>query len=234
LNGQIEAVRQSIAERPEFMVRFVSIDGAGDGLSDRIREILPVRFPVSAFDLDLGRIQAVIESLDDVASAEVHVRPGDILHIAVNERVPVAIWRVENALSLVDGEGWTVDSLSRRADRADLPLVVGEGAGSAISEALEIVAAARPLETRLRGLVRVGERRWDVVLDRDQRIMLPEADAVVALERVIALDDARDLLGRDVVAVDMRNPRRPTARMRQEAVEEMRRIKALETGDADR
>ena len=44
--------------------------------------------------------------------------------------------------------------------------------------------------TTLRGLVRVGDRRWDLVLDRNQKIMLPEQNAPAALERLIALDKA--------------------------------------------
>ena len=60
------------------------------------------------------------------------------------------------------------------------------------------------LAERLRGLVRMGERRWDLVLDRDQRILLPEDGAVEALERVIALDEAQDILSRDILQVDLR------------------------------
>jgi cell division protein FtsQ len=81
----------------------------------------------------------------------------------------------------------------------------------------------------LRGLVRVGERRWDVVLDRDQRILLPEADPVPALERVIALDEATELLARDVAVVDMRNPSRPTLRLTAAAMEELRRLRAIDS-----
>ncbi|MFD2844725.1 cell division protein FtsQ/DivIB [Paracoccus cavernae] len=57
----------------------------------------------------------------------------------------------------------------------------------------------------MRGLERVGERRWDLVLDRGQRIMLPVDGPLPALERVIALDKAQDVLGRDVAVVDMRS-----------------------------
>ena len=38
------------------------------------------------------------------------------------------------------------------------------------------------------------DRRWDIVLDRDQRIMLPENGAVGALERVVAMAQVQDLL----------------------------------------
>ena len=69
----------------------------------------------------------------------------------------------------------------------------------------------------------MGERRWDMVLDRDQRILLPSEDPVSALDRVIALNDSQDMLNRDVTVVDMRNTGRPTLRMNEEAAETLRR-----------
>ena len=74
----------------------------------------------------------------------------------------------------------------------------------------------------------MGERRWDLVLDRDQRILLPEADPVRAVERVIALDQADQLLDRDVLAVDLRSERRPVLRLAPFALGELRRTRGAD------
>jgi cell division protein FtsQ len=76
----------------------------------------------------------------------------------------------------------------------------------------------------------MGARRWDVVLDRGQRILLPETGAVRALERAIAMDQAVDMLSRDLLAVDLRLPQRPTVRISEQAVQEFWRIKEIEAG----
>ena len=73
----------------------------------------------------------------------------------------------------------------------------------------------------------MGERRWDVVLDRGQRILLPVDHPVRALERVIVLDQGSELLERDVVAVDMRLGERPTLRMSSDAVKDWWRIRQI-------
>jgi cell division protein FtsQ len=73
----------------------------------------------------------------------------------------------------------------------------------------------------------MGDRRWDVVLDRDQRILLPEVGAVAALERVIALEGAQEVLTRDVVRVDMRLRRRPTIQMSEEATQQWWQVKQV-------
>lgn len=231
LSEQIAEFRRSIAERPEFMVKLMAIDGASEELAEDIREVLPVDFPISSFDLDLKAMHGIVAELDAVARVDLVIRPGGILQVDVTERVPAVVWRIEDQLELLDATGRRVAPLRSRGERADLPLIAGDGADSVVPDALALVETAAPLAGRLRGLIRMGERRWDVVLDRDQRILLPETDAVAALERVIALDQAQDLFARDLSIVDLRNAQRPTLRIAPRAVEELRRIKAIERGD---
>ncbi|WP_435310901.1 cell division protein FtsQ/DivIB [Primorskyibacter sedentarius] len=224
-------LRRSFEERPEFMVKLMAIDGASDSVAEDIREIVPIDFPVSSFDLDLDAMRDTVTGLDAVQSASLRVRQGGVLQIDVIERVPALVWRTASGLELLDKTGVQVGPLTSRSARPDLPLIAGAGANEHVAEALDLIAAAGPLAARMRGLVRVGERRWDVVLNRDQRILLPEAGAVQALERVIAMHQAVDMLSRDLVTVDLRLPGRPTVRMTDLAVQEMWRIKSIEFGE---
>lgn len=227
---ELAAARAFIEERPEFMVNLMAIDGAGASLDSDIREVLALDLPISSFDLDIDGLRGRIEDLDPVKSAAVRIRPGGILQIDVAERQPVVIWRSRDGLSLLDETGTHIDHIAGRADRADLPLIAGAGAEDHVPEALELLDAATPLGARLRGLARIGSRRWDVVLDRGQRILLPTEAPVQALERVIALDGAQDMLERDVAVVDMRLAARPTLRMTGAAVNEWWRIRAINAG----
>ncbi|HBS49963.1 MAG TPA: cell division protein FtsQ [Rhodobacteraceae bacterium] len=223
----VAEMRASIQERPEFMVSLMAIDGAGRNLAEDIREVVQIDFPVSSFDLDLVTIRDRIAGLDPVENVSLRVRPGGILQVDVTERLPAVVWRSRDGLEMLDETGARVDSLTRRTERPDLPLIAGQGAQRHVAEALDLIAAAEPLGGRLRGLVRMGARRWDVVLDRDQRILLPEEDPVRALERVLALNEVQDLLGRDVTAVDMRLGARPTLRMSEAAIGEWWRIRKI-------
>ena len=224
-------LRSQVESRPEFMVNMMAVDGASDIVADGIRQILPLDFPISSFDLDLEKMRETVVSLDPVKSARLYVRQGNVLQVDVVERVPVVLWRNDRGLELLDNEGALVGPAFVRSDWPDLPLVVGDGADAHVTEALDLIAAAEPLSARLRGLVRMGERRWDVVLDREQRILLPETEAVQALERAIAMDQAVDMLERDLLAVDLRLPHRPTLRMTDGAVQELLRIRAIEAGE---
>ena len=214
-------LRRQIEERPEFMVRMMEVENASPDVAAEIRASLHMDFPITSFDLDLDDIRVEVETLDAVASASVLIRRGGVLSVDVRERVPVLIWRSGDTLELLDAQGHRVAAITTRTERVDLPLIVGKGAGEHVPEALALIAGADAIAGRTRGLLRVGERRWDIVLDRDQRIMLPEADPLGALEKVIALNEAQDLLARDIAAIDFRNHRRPVLRLTTSAIAAM-------------
>ena len=226
VNGLV-GLRTQFEQRPEFRVGLISVEGASLDLAEAIRAKIGITLPQSSFDIDLDAARARIESLDAVASAVLRVRAGGILHVDVTERVPVIVWRTGAAIDLLDATGHRVAGLGSRSDRADLPLIAGDGANEAADEALAVYAAAAPIITRVRGLVRMGDRRWDILLDRDQRIMLPPDNPVQAVERLIALDQVQDLLARDILTVDLRNERRPVLRLSPFALEMLRQGRGI-------
>ncbi|RLJ59049.1 cell division protein FtsQ [Litoreibacter meonggei] len=224
-------IRRSVEERPEFMVKLMAIDGASAGLNSAIREVMPVDLPLSSFDLDLEAMRKQVESLDAVKRVEIRVRAGGLLQINVEERVPAVVWRGPDGLELLDVGGHRVSALQSRAARPDLPLIAGEGANATVAEALALLERAAPIRDRVIGIVRISERRWDLVLDRAQRIMLPPEQPMPALDRVLALNEAQDLLKRDVTHIDIRNPDRPTLRMTSDALASMREMQGIKVNN---
>jgi len=230
LNLAVNDLRREIATRPEFMVSAMTVDGASRGTSEDIRDLLSLSFPTSSFDLDLPAIRERVEELPAIASVAVRVRPGGILELNVAERTPVVVWRTHEGLTLVDPEGNVTGPAISRAAHAQMPLIAGEGAEHHVHEALRLFSAAAPLADRVIGLVRVGERRWDLVLDRGQRIKLPEQGAVEALDRVVALNHAEELLERDIKVVGMRLAHRPTVQLTEQAVDAWWQASQMTTG----
>ncbi len=228
LVAQLTDLRAEFEARPEFRVSLARVEGASPELAEAVRARLALPLPMSSFDIDIDAARARIEALDAVLRADLRVRSGGVMQVLITEREPVAVWRTDDGLMLVDATGHRVAGLLSRSDRPDLPLVASDGADLAMPEALALFAAAGPLTPRIRGLVRMGERRWDIVLDRDQRVMLPERNPVQALERLLALDHAQDLMNRDIVTVDLRSDHRPTLRLTPNALAEARRAQGIE------
>ncbi len=223
---QGQALYAFVVDRPEFMVTEMRLVGSlPPALATAIQEVITPELPQSSFRLDLVALRAELERLDAIRLADLRLTADGALAISVTQRVPAAVWRSSAGLEVLDAEGVRIGLVMDRAALPELPLVAGDGADRRIGEALDLIEAASPLEARLLGLVRMGERRWDVVLDRDQIIRLPETGPVAALEGIIALDQAQDVLARDVLVADLRNPSRPVLQVSAGALDTIRALR---------
>ncbi|KAB7610331.1 cell division protein FtsQ [Amylibacter sp. SFDW26] len=223
--------RTVMEERPEFMVKQMRIQGVGEITDSLVRAALPVEFPVSSFHLDLEALKASVESIEGVEAASILVGAQGVLEVGIVERVPALIWRNDEGLVLLDASGEKSGRLGSRLDRPELPLVTGVGVEQSVPEAMDIFAKLAPVAGRVRGLMRIGERRWDVVLDRNQILRLPEDKPLAALERIFALHAAQDILNRDVAVVDVRDGRKPILRLSAPALDGLKKLRLIANGE---
>lgn len=234
---QAVAVREALTMRPEFAIREVVVEGASPTVEAEIRAALIDVTGASSLALDPAALRRRIERLGWVARVTVSLEAPGTLRLRVAEREPAAVWRIDGEPWLIAADGAKISALFARDEYPTLPLIAGEGAEKEVAEALAIVAAMGPLQPRLRGLVRVGQRRWDVVLDRDQVIRLPmagggltrraAADPVAAMQQAAALHETEDLMERDIEILDLRVPGRPTLRLHERAIEAVGRARSL-------
>ena len=203
-------LKLAFVERPEFMIKVASIDGSSDELANEIREILPLDFPVSYFDLDIKYLHKVVNEIPAVASAAIKISAGGVLQINVAEKSPAFIWRKDNVMSVIDETGSFIRIANSRVDYPKLPLVVGEAADLAVSEISSLMQANEYFKDHVRAFIRVGERRWDLILENNVRIMLPQREFLAAFDRLMLMNEAGSLLSGKLSNIDMRLVVRPT------------------------
>jgi cell division protein FtsQ len=95
-----------------------------------------------------------------------------------------------------------------------------------------LLIESKNLLTRVRGLVRVGQRRWDVVLDHNQLINLPERNPIRAMKKIVLLHEGRKLLDRDISYIDFRNIDRPILGLTETSSEELKELRRLARGES--
>lgn len=215
-------LKLAFVERPEFMIKVASIDGSSDELANEIREILPLDFPVSYFDLDIKYLHKVVNEIPAVASAAIKVSVGGVLQINVTEKSPAFIWRKDNVISVIDETGSFIRIANSRVDYPKLPLVVGEAADLAVSEISSLMQANEYFKDHVRAFIRVGERRWDLILENNVRIMLPQREFLAAFDRLMLMNEAGSLLSGRLSNIDMRLVARPTVRVDTVSVDPLR------------
>ena len=204
---------RKVIERPEFMLDALSIEGASDSLNAEIREVLGLHFPISSFDLDLAELHKRVLSLPPVKIAEAHIKRGGILHIKVDEKTPSLLMKKENGFNVLSEHGDYIRSLHSRENFSDLPVITGEGAENAAAQATAIFKAIYGNLDQVRGLVFVGQRRWNIIMKSGQVVMLPEHDALQAVQKIIILDKTEQILSRQIAVFDFRLPSRITLRV---------------------
>ncbi len=220
IEARVASVFERIAARPEFAVRGVAVSGGSTGLRIDVHAVIGVEPGTSSLTLDVDELRRRVEALGPVESAAVQFDPQGTLMVRVVERVPVVLYRnAENRLVIMDEGGVEIGPASIRANYRDLPVILGDGAPAHVSEVLSLIETAPEIGPRLRAFVRVGQRRWDMLLGRDMLIKLPAENSAEALSQIMALHYAQDILDRDLAVIDMRLPERPALRMSPEAAE---------------
>ena len=206
-------LKRALVERPEFMIKVASVDGASDELAHEIREIMPLDFPLSYFDLDIKYLHKVLNDIPAVASAAIKVTVSGVLQINISERIPAFIWRKDDVISVIDEKGEFIRLATSRLDYPELPLVIGEAANLSIADISSLMEDNQYFLDQVRAFVRVGERRWDLVLDNNLRIMLPQAEFLAAFDRLMLMSESGSLFSNQLSSIDMRLVERPTVRV---------------------
>ena len=210
-----------------FKIKGINIISDDESIANKITAEIQLDFPKSASQIDVETLRNKVEKIPFVKNASVRITADGFIEIAVLLRDPVVIHRIGNRYVLLDLEGREVDQLKSRAERLDLPLIVGLGAENYVSEALTILLEAKDLVTRVRGLVRIGERRWDIILDQNQRIFLPEQNSLTAMKKIIALHEGQRILDREIDYLDFRDINRPMLGLTERSEKQLRGLRNL-------
>ena len=201
---KLKTFKQNIFERPELSISKLKINNANSDLVNQINAILQLSFPINSIQLDIKNLQKIINNIDLVETANIRINDTGVLVIDVVERKPVAIFREADQLTLIDIKGFKINNIFSRSDRKDLPLIVGIDGNLNVQEALKIYQILSENIKEIRGLIRIGKRRWDVSLRSGVEIKLPEKNPSGAWAKLSEMDRSESLLSREINVIDLR------------------------------
>lgn len=194
-----------------FALREVRVEGRGEtAVADILSAVRANRGdPILGIDIDAVRQR--LEDLPWIETASVERRFPDQLIVAVTEAEPMALWQRSQKLYLVSRDGAVIET-ANLGKYAKLLIIVGEDAPKKAQDLFDILAQEPDLRSHVTAAVLVGKRRWNIRMDNDVDVKLPEEGALEAWRHFAALNRQNDLLDKDVTAVDMRQPDRVVVR----------------------
>jgi cell division protein FtsQ len=190
----------------------VKVTGRQRTQPDSILAALGIRRGGPILGFDPAAAKRRLEHLPWIKTAKVERQLPGTVRIALTERVPLALWQLDGALSVIDREGDRIDRAAP-TDHADLPLVVGPGAPDHAKDLLALLAREPAMNARVKAAVRVRDRRWNVVLRNGVEVQLPAETPARAWSRLAAIERKHGVLQRDVRMIDLRLPDRMVVRM---------------------
>ncbi len=186
-----------------FELKQVYLSGRTHADSSVVKAALDVHAGVPILSLDLAAIQQRLEAIPEVKGAVVVRELPAKLHVALSERMPVALWQRGGGHVLIDADGMVL-SREKYRDVGSLPVIVGEDAPKHVQQFADLLDKVPSLRQEVLAAVRIGERRWNVQLKRGLTVMLPEREPEAAWQRFATLVQEEALFAKAIRSVDMR------------------------------
>jgi cell division protein FtsQ len=185
-------------------VHDVYVDGRVRTSQQALREQLGITVGQPVLAVDTNAVRRRLEQLTWVDQASVVRLLPDSIYVRLIERQPLALWQREGRFSLVDRTGAVIEGVAPGAEYRDLRVLVGEGAPRRAADLFALLSTEPALSERVVAATWVGARRWNLRLDNDIDVLLPEHDVLGAWRLLAAKARDEALLDRAISVIDLR------------------------------
>ena len=217
LSDQVAQIFVVSTARAGFVVSNVLVIGYRNVPERVILGALAIRPGTPLASVDLSAARARVEALEWIRNAELRRRLAGQLQLRIYEREPVALWQRGSDFVLIDELGQTFLETSI-GPFSHLPVLVGFGAPTAYPELRKLLMGRPDFQPFLVSASWVGERRWNLELGNGLTVYLPEQNVAEAWSLLVDEINTSDVLARDLIVIDLRQPGRIVVEVHPEAV----------------
>ena len=171
---------------------------------DDIHQVTKLSQGMPIFDVDLTEMHEKISVLPWVKSVIIKRRLPSALEITVEEKTPIAVWQNNKKYLPLDEEGKPIPDEKEKLP--DLILVVGADVPDHVVALFNTLNQYPVIRERVKSAVRVGNRRWNLILNRVDgiKVELPEKEVDVALKRLQDSIEKNHLFQKDITSINLR------------------------------
>lgn len=210
-----DSLASSVAEKAGgvgFTLSEVYVYGRNNTESQRLLEQIQLKKGDSILKFSPDEIRDHIKQISWVRDVTVQRKLPDSLYISIEERVPIALWQHRQKHYLVDADGVIISDKNIQS-YAHLPVVVGSDAPRHAPKLLSLLDHVPDFKKRVAAITWVGERRWNLLVDKTIEAKLPEKDPEGALKRLIKVLGNPKIDFSQVKSIDLRHGTQVSLRM---------------------
>lgn len=183
----------------------VLIEGQINLPSEEILSSLNADVGTPILAINIRQVKNLLDKNHWVKTSAVERRLPNTIYIALLERIPIAIWQINKKIYLIDEEGFKITAQNVEKF-SHLPYVVGIDANIYASKLIEDLSICKELFAKVTSAVRYGERRWNLSLEQNITVKMPENGFSKAYEYLINLYQANKLFDQNYKTIDLRDP----------------------------
>ena len=186
-----------------LIVREVIVEGRSKTKKSALLQALQVSEGDNILAINITEMKDRINKLPWVKFARIERHFPNKISLTLFERTPMARWQTNRKLKLIDVHGDVIPivDLTRFSN---LPIIIGKNAPKIAGQILNTLSNEPHLFRRVKSLTLVSDRRWDVQLDNQINVHLPEKNPGKAWAHLATVEQGHNIFGDQVQGIDMR------------------------------
>ena len=198
--------QQIVCHQSRFLglsIQKIKVEGYRRTAEQDIQQALAVRLEDPMVWVDLDLIYDRLKVLPWVKNVMVERRWPNRLYIRITEKEPLALWQNHYKVTLIDTDGNVIPAQNMHPFKK-LPLIIGEGAPQAAKELLEALRKFPHIQKYVVAIIRISQRRWNLLLADKKMVYLPEVNQEEALQLLDALHKTQGVFAKFEKFLDLR------------------------------
>ena len=203
LRGKLIEVSGDISKAAGLVVQEVIVEGRSKTRKSTLLQALQVSEGDNILAINMAEMKDRINKLPWVKFARIERHFPNKISLTLVERTPMARWQTNRMLKLIDDHGAVIPVLDL-AKFSNLPIIIGKNAPKIAGQILRTLSNEPHLFRRVKSLTLVSDRRWDVQLDNQINVHLPEKNPGKAWTHLATVEQGHNIFGDQVQGIDMR------------------------------
>ena len=203
LRSKLIEASGNISKTVGLTVREVIVEGRSKTRKSVLLQALQVSEGDNILAINITEMKDRINKLPWVKSARIERHFPNKISLTLFERTPMARWQTNRMLKLIDVDGDVIPRVDLTRF-SNLPIIIGKNAPKIAGQILNTLSNEPHLFRRVKSLTLVSDRRWDVQLDNQINVHLPEKNPGKAWAHLATVEQGHNIFGDQVQGIDMR------------------------------
>lgn len=187
-----------------FVLDNVLIAGQANLSTNEIVASLNADVGTPIFSIKLDDSKQILEKNSWVKSVILRRQIPDTIFVSLIERKPIALWQVNKKLYVIDEEGDIIENASIEKFMHFINFV-GEDANVHANELIKELNKNPSLAAKIKHAVRYGQRRWDLSIEENINVKMPQHNFQEAYNYLIKMYESGNLFSKDIKSIDLRD-----------------------------